>query len=522
MFAAGTLRLPIIYLWYVFAFSSAGDKRLEASSMGNRYDQALQQAETILSATTVDPSYLTRYQRLRELALLELHPAGDGTFKNRLKRAAQRLALAPAIRFNDALLDHLRKELLLVARSESRAVARPRLIYVAPFDVLSRNGGATRVLGLSRAFSRDFEVSILSVVGPHRALEVIPVSPGVAIYAIPQSEEFRRAVEKDAPQLGGAAFSLGLDRHRDALPMLSYWFRHLGADASVCVLNQPYLLHLWREAPGTMKLVYDVPEVNSFFTLRNAAGGTDLDAVRRQQADLERETCRSATVIGMCATADIKTLLAEQSETPTAKVALIPNGVWVDDNPYVPPSRSKWLREACGWSRQTAVFLGSPGYPPNLEAVRFIAETLAPRYSSTWFAILGMKKEDAGKTAAPPNISFCGRVSEPRKAAILAMADVALSPIGNYDSGSSLKIAEYVAHGKPVLATEFGLRGYEALLDFTCTCPLDDFASRFGEIMFRIQVSPDEIDAQCDAARKALKTHYDWSIIGGQYAKLFK
>ena len=475
--------------------------------------KSIQQAITILSASHADHSLLSRYRQLRQLAAEDVWMQSALGVKGKVQALLRQWVLPPVSDFNQGLLGSLRLQLLAEAGRGRGSEERPRILYVAPFDVLSMNGGAARVLGLAKALARSADVCILSVVGPARSLELIPVAPGVTIYAVPQSLEFVRAIDRDRPALGGAAFSLGLDRHMDTLPLLNYWFKELGATATTCILNQPYLINLWQRHPAAMRLFYDVPEVNSFFTLRNARNAQDPDAVKRLQAELERAACQAAEKIGMCSAVDIDALVQEQGDAIRDKIVLAPNGIDVDAVPFFPPDQAKELREACGQTRPIAVFLGSPGYPPNLEAVQFMAESLAPTFPGVDFVVIGMTLAQAGVIHPPANFICRGRVSEAEKIAILCMADVALSPIRSYDSGSSLKIAEYVAHGKPVLATEVGMRGYEALHTYCSPVHLDMLGKQFELILN----SPSDCVKSCTAARLKLKEMYDWAVIASQY-----
>lgn len=473
---------------------------------------AVGQAERILAANGRADSFFDRYMALRELAEQDVL-AGGG----RVKAALRRLALSPQVAYDERLLATLRADLLRTARAAS-PTDRPGLVYVAPFDVLSRNGGAARVLGLARALAARHTVNILSVVGPRREAEVIPVAPGVFIYAVPQSAAFVERIETDRAALGGAAFSLGLHTHLDALPLLAYWFRRLARDAVGCILNQPYLVRLWHEHAQRLPLLYDVPEVNSFFTQRMAAGAGDLDRVRKLQAECERTTCGAAVVVGMASAQDRDALASEQGAVVASRIAMVPNGVWVDEAPFFPPAEARALQRACGWSRPLIIFLGSPAYPPNVEAVRYIADTLAPRHPEAVFAIIGMNAADAPGPAAG-RLVFCGRVSDGAKDALLALADVALSPIRAYDSGSSLKIADYVAHGKPVLATPHGWRGFEAIASAGPAVELSALPDALSRMLREVAGDPAPATARASKAQVELKARYDWSVAAMPYQR---
>jgi glycosyltransferase involved in cell wall biosynthesis len=478
----------------------------------------LAQAEEILNAQHFVASPLERYLALRDMASYSLVEEQPG-LAGRVKTLLRRVTLAPLDRYHEALLRVMRQSLLAAQRNESPpAGSRPHLLYLAPFDVLSRNGGAVRILGLSRAFASIFNVTIISVVGPKRSLEIIPVSSGVTIFAVPQTHAYIRAVDQETRLYGGAAFSLGFEQHLDTMPVLRYYFEQHMAKASVCIMNQPYLVRLWREWTGKKPaLVYDAPEVNSFFTLRNAGEHADREAVRALQNRLETEAFQLADRVGMCSAVDIEDVLKEQGEALREKVVLVANGVAVDDVPFMPPSRARALCAACGWTGPLAVFMGSAGTKPNLDAVHFIAKELAPQYSHVGFVLIGMNERDTGLEHVPENLFPCGRVSDSAKTAILAMADFALSPIADYDIGSSLKISEYIAHGKPVLATPYGLRGYEMMQDTIHPRPIGELAGVLRESLAMLDSDPTALDEAASRARDQLRQHYDWRVISRRY-----
>jgi len=59
--------------------------------------------------------------------------------------------------------------------------------------------------------------------------------------------------------------------------------------------------------------------------------------------------------------------------------------------------------------------------------------------------------------------------------ALYAAADIAVNPVA-YGSGSSVKIAEYLAAGLPIVTTPVGARGYEHLGGRLCVTSLPEFA----------------------------------------------
>jgi glycosyltransferase involved in cell wall biosynthesis len=60
--------------------------------------------------------------------------------------------------------------------------------------------------------------------------------------------------------------------------------------------------------------------------------------------------------------------------------------------------------------------------------------------------------------------------------AVYAAADIAVNQVA-YGSGSSVKVAEYLGAGLPIVTTPVGMRGYENLGARLCAVPLVGFAA---------------------------------------------
>lgn len=485
--------------------------------------RALDRAEALLAADRT-PKPLSSFLMLKDLAETSvLERQAGGTILAAGRHKLREVILDRQDSYNERLLAYLRFQ-LIQSDSErmSRTPKRRRLLYLAPFDALSVNGGTARIFGLSRALATDYDIDILSVVGPMRSPEVIPYASGITIYCAPLSPEYVARTAEDAKRFGDAAAPLGLARHLEHLRVLGYWFRRLAKRADICIMNQPYLVDLWMRDGAATRLVYDVPEVNSFFTKRLAASAPAMAEVVELQARLERDTCERADVIGMCSPSDCARLEDEQGQRVAGKLELIPNGVWVDESTFMPPCEARQLQDCCGLSCPLGVFMGIPSYPPNVAAVRFIASDIAPRQPECLFAIIGMDARGAGLVNTPPNMVFLGRISESRKDALLAMADFCLAPIAGYDSGSSLKVADYIAHGKPVIATNAGRRGYEMLGDLLPEHKLEAVPAAVERLLAMLRSDRGSMDSIALNARDCLREHYDWSVIGRGYHRRFE
>jgi len=119
------------------------------------------------------------------------------------------------------------------------------------------------------------------------------------------------------------------------------------------------------------------------------------------------------------------------------------------------------------------VFIGS-AHMPNIDAVKYIVEVLAPSSPDIAFHIIGSVCT-AFDGANVDNIHFWGILSEGMKSAVMQSCRVAINTVIN-GGGSNIKLADYFANGLFVLTTPFGLRGYhKPVHDHLIVAELDDF-----------------------------------------------
>ncbi len=108
-------------------------------------------------------------------------------------------------------------------------------------------------------------------------------------------------------------------------------------------------------------------------------------------------------------------------------------------------------------NRRTVLFFGVLNYPPNREAVRVLAEEIAPAAPSDIdFVIAGTGGDDLATRY--PNLRFEGFV--PDIHALVRRCDGVLVPI-RAGGGTRMKILESVACGRPVLSTICGAEGLD-------------------------------------------------------------
>lgn len=188
-----------------------------------------------------------------------------------------------------------------------------------------------------------------------------------------------------------------------------------------------------------------------------------FDPGARRIRAVERSLMDHADQIWLCSDIDRRRLTAlgfSPLGYGTADLAVVPNGV--------PPGRyraeaprSQSPSRAAGRPPRL-LFLGQLGYPPNVQAARYIARVLAPRLARRWpeLRILVAGRSPSRKLAAL--LTAAGNIEvladPPDVAPLLQAADLLLAPLFK-GGGTRLKVMEAWAAGLPIVATPMTLEG---------------------------------------------------------------
>lgn len=387
---------------------------------------------------------------------------------------------------------------------------KPVLVYVVPYDIGKlQSGGGRRIAGLARSLSADFNVFVVSTVWTEVADSLVRLAPDCHLVALPVEASFWKECVRINAVRGAGIFAF--PDHCDLLQEFQAVLELLGAQARAWGYSSPtawpvVARHRRPDAP----VFYDAHDDCACF-LQNSYGCTDPRLVGRL-VDLEREALAGATVAAFCTESD---RAAARARCPDAaeRMIVVPNGVDTAACRPVFPGQARANGRAAGWDRPTAVFVGAH-HQPNLEALACIVRDLAPAFPQVVFVAAGIHLAAYLAWGGPPpgaNVVFAGPVSEEVKEALFALAGVALAPMKS-GTGSSLKIPDYVAHGKIVIGTPVGLRGFEALAGQAAVVVADDVVAALAETLAGLERDPDGFTAACRAARTWVERHLDWTV----------
>ncbi len=181
---------------------------------------------------------------------------------------------------------------------------------------------------------------------------------------------------------------------------------------------------------------------------------------------LEGWACRAADRVVALSEVD-RDFMIDLYGVPPERFALIPHGVDPDLFDYRPEGAAA-ARRALGLGDEVPVltFVGKLDYIPNVRAVEYIAERIAPavwaQHPDAKFVVVGQGAEALTKYDQDGMI-FTGFVdaragARPNLSDYLSASDVVLVPL-DAGSGTRLKIVEAAANARPVVSTHIGAEG---------------------------------------------------------------
>jgi glycosyltransferase involved in cell wall biosynthesis len=192
-------------------------------------------------------------------------------------------------------------------------------------------------------------------------------------------------------------------------------------------------------------------------------------------------------------------------------VSLVPNGV---DTAVLRP-----LPEAAVGKR--LIFVGHLRYPPNIDAVRFLAHHILPalhaRIPEARLTVVGDGAPGAlGEFRGRDDIDLVGRVPSPLP--YYQDAHVAVVPL-RAGGGTRLKILEAMALGRPVVSTPLGCEGL-AVEDDKHLLIADD-AEGFVAAVARLLTDRALAGRLTLEARALVERDYDWTGIADRLLRVY-
>jgi glycosyltransferase involved in cell wall biosynthesis len=379
-----------------------------------------------------------------------------------------------------------------------------------------RSGGQNRVFHLYRRIAQVVPVTLLTLCGAEDAPLDRELAPGLRELRIPKSAQHQRGERAAEREVEASISDLYAIDHCGETPAYMAALRELSEQAELVVASHPYLYR-------AIRAVYRGP---IYYEAHNVELDMKRDILRDVGLsqpwltlieDTEGDCARDA--IGCCACSEQdRQRLHQLYGVALDLITVVPNGVAAQEIPVLEPQlRMEVARRLLPNSRAAAVFMGS-WHGPNIEAVSWIIEVLAPALPDLEFWIVGSVGnfwENSRNKSVPANVVLVGQLNEADKNAVLSCAQVAVNPMFS-GSGSNLKMAEYAVAGLPVLSTEFGCRGLDLEhVHAVRVAELDLFAGQLDQLVNNLLEAPEQHAQLQD--RNVLVDSHDWEGIADAY-----
>jgi glycosyltransferase involved in cell wall biosynthesis len=231
---------------------------------------------------------------------------------------------------------------------------------------------------------------------------------------------------------------------------------------------------------------------------------------------LEGWACRAADRVVALSEVD-RDFMIDLYGVPHDRFALIPHGV--DPDLFnLRPEGARAARDRLGLAADVPLvtFVGKLDYIPNVRAVAFIAERIAPAvwqyYPEARFLIIGQGTEAVSQYERD-GLIFTGFVDarasvHPNLSDYLSASDVVLVPLDS-GSGTRLKILEAAANARPVVSTRIGAEGQD-FADGQEIMLTDTVDQSFVDATLRLLADPDLAHRLGHAARAKVLAQYSW------------
>lgn len=238
----------------------------------------------------------------------------------------------------------------------------------------------------------------------------------------------------------------------------------------------PWLFGWSKHLPGKPLRVLSAHNVEQDYVRDRVAPPGRAVAVARARA-VEGSAVHGSNMVVTC-TADDARRLTTLYGTPN-RVEVVPNGFGKRLSEADRARARADVRRRLEISPEERVLVFLAGRAAhNLDALAAIESQVIPKLAGAWTLLV------AGRVAKPGrspdgSIRYLGHVDD--IAPVLAAADVALNPVAA-GSGSSVKVADYLAAGLPIVSTRVGARGFERFAESIMVAEIDGFAEAIESI----------------------------------------
>ena len=410
---------------------------------------------------------------------------------------------------------------LLGVLIQAKPATRKKILVLNTFPtepVVS--GGSLRMKGFYTALSDYADIHMLSLAAPNTAARGRAHNPRFIEEIIPAEIEFSKKERLLSQRLKASCGDLAALLYPETLAQYRVAIASELTRADEVVFSHPYMFTLYEQLidqhPDLARpFIYEAHNVESHLKQSIYPDAkAELHAIRAVEVRL----IKNAKAVIACSHQDLVSFqeLASAHGFSIKRPLVAENGL--DLSGIEPRSFLERERDAQSRGKRIALFMGSD-HGPNQQALQLIAQAASdPAISANWdFVVLGsvvnsFKKNQSDSDS--PGLHLVGLVSDEEKRLWLAVATVGLNPIHS-GSGTNLKLAEYAAHGLPVLSTAFGARGglWQPGMHY-----LEITQSLAESLNQGVFTDPNEIQAMTERALHLVHQRLHWPVIAKNLA----
>lgn len=338
-------------------------------------------------------------------------------------------------------------------------------------------GGGVRTRGLYSNFPKSCRISFLCF-STDDLFTINKYTDQITIFSIPKTREHKEDEERNDKNYHIAITDIAAIKHSLKNNLLCKIYSVLQKKSRYIICEHCYMGNL-PLAYGN-KFIYSSQNhetrLKSYMHGNNPIKNELLPAVEK----LENQLLANAEFTIAVSREDAESF--QNGKYSGGAIFVIPNGASI---PLLAHTGN--VEENKEFYKRAAVFIGSTHFP-NVEAVHFIVNNLAPKMKDVKFHIIGnicnLFK------IVPKNVILWGEVDEESKTRVLSSCALALNPMMS-GGGSNIKMADFLAHGLHILSTTIGLRGHKIILDngFATAAELNDFPEQILKFFENVHLS---------------------------------
>ncbi len=365
---------------------------------------------------------------------------------------------------------------------------RLKLLALCHFDVIEpKGGGQVVVFNFLNELSRYFDITLLSL-NPYGSPERgVKLNPHLKQIVIPQSYKQAKIMwdteKKINKELNEGLFDVIQITYAYLNKKFINSVKEFAAQANVIILEHPYLFNFIKDTPHNNNIwIYHAH--NYEYKLKKPILHNSAELLNKVY-EVENDVCNSCDIV-LSPTEDEKKSLHDAYHVPEDKFIITNHGTNTSSIPFITrEDHVTYKKQYSKYINKTVILFVGSWHPPNLEALDFIIEKLAPINNGFVYLVLGSVKDYYERKyknrAIPDNVLLIGAVDEQKKWEYYRLADIAINPMFS-GAGVNVKMIEYMGAGLPIVSTIFGARGIE-LSPHTLLCEADQFYDCIKELV---------------------------------------